>query len=74
VNLLVQHKILKKKTLYEFLLRVMDLRNCIPFASQEDSNELTYSPELVVGLFRRTVYTELRDTTLRHEMRKHWTM
>lgn len=55
----------------DFLLRVMDLRNRILFASQEDSNELKYSPELVAGLFRRTVYTGLRDTTLRHEMRKH---
>ena len=55
----------------DFLLRVMDLRNRIMFASQEDSNELKYSPELVAGLFRRTVYTGLRDTTLRHEMRKH---
>jgi hypothetical protein len=25
----------------------------------------------VAGLFKRTVYTGLRDTTLRHEMRKH---
>jgi hypothetical protein len=60
-----------KESPNDFLLRFMDLRNCILFASQEDSNELKYSPELVAGLFRRTVYTGLRDTTLRHEMRKH---
>ena len=49
----------------------MDLRNYILFAPQENSSELKYSPELVAGLFRRTVYTGLRDRTLRHEMRKH---
>uniref|UniRef100_A0A8W8NPX7 CCHC-type domain-containing protein n=1 Tax=Magallana gigas TaxID=29159 RepID=A0A8W8NPX7_MAGGI len=60
-----------KETPNDFLLRVMDLRNRILFASQEDSHELKYSPELVAGLFRRTVYTGLRDTTLRHEMKAH---
>jgi hypothetical protein len=49
----------------------MDLRNCIRFASQEDSNALKYSPELVDGICRRTVYTGLRNPKLRHEMIKH---
>lgn len=60
-----------KETPNDFLLRVMDLRNRIFFASQEDSHELKYSPEVVAGLFRRTVYTGLRDTTLRHKMNAH---
>lgn len=60
-----------KETPNDFLLRVMDLRNRLFFASQEDSHELKYSPEVVAGLFRRTVYTGLRDTTLRHEMNAH---
>jgi predicted secreted protein len=60
-----------KESPNDFLLRVMDIRNRILFAYPEDSKELKYSPELVAGLFRRTVYTGLRDRTLRHEMRTH---
>jgi hypothetical protein len=58
-----------KETSSEFLIRSMDLRNKILFASQENSDELKYSPDLVHKLFSRTVQTGLRDQVLRQEMK-----
>ena len=53
----------------EFLMRCLDLRNKILFASRESSSELKYSTELVKGLFQRTVYTGLQDLSVRQEFR-----
>jgi hypothetical protein len=58
-----------KETSSEFLIRSMDLRNKTLFASQENSDELKYSPDLVHKLFSRTVQTGLRDQVLRQEMK-----
>ena len=59
-----------KETSSEFLMRSMDLRNKILFASQESSDELKYSPDLVHKLFARTVQTGLRDIVIRQEMKQ----
>lgn len=58
-----------KETGSEFLMRTMDLRNKILFASLENSDELKYSPDLVYKLFARTVQTGFRDQILRQEMK-----
>ena len=59
-----------KETSSEFLMRSMDLRNKILFASQERSDELKYSPDLVHKLFARTVQTGLRDIVIWQEMKQ----
>ena len=59
-----------KETSSEFLMRSMDLRNKILFGSQESSDELKYSPDLVHKLFARTVQTGLRDIIIRQEMKQ----
>lgn len=58
-----------KETGSEFLMRTMDLRNKILFASLENSDELKYSPDFVYKLFARTVQTGFRDQILRQEMK-----
>lgn len=55
----------------EFLMRTLDIRNKILFSSQETASELKYDPVLVNGLFRRTIYTGLRDLAIRQEFRSH---
>ena len=58
-----------KETSTEFLMRTMDLRNKILFASQESSDELKYSPELLHKRFARIFQNGLRETIIRQEMK-----
>lgn len=58
-----------KETGSEFLMRTMDLRNKISFASLENSDELKYSPDLLYKLFARTVQTGFRDQILLQELK-----
>lgn len=53
----------------EFLMRTLDLRNKILFASKEATSELKYDPILVKGFFLRTVYTGLQELPVRQEFR-----
>ena len=54
----------------DFLIRAMNLRNKI-LCEAEDSSEpqYSYTPELVDGLFSRSVQTGLKDLSIRQEFR-----
>ena len=54
----------------DFLIRAMDLRNKILLDS-DDTSELKYDPELVHGLFCRSVQTGLRDMCVRQEFKTY---
>lgn len=58
-----------KELATDFLMRALDLRQKVIFASKESSDDLKYSPELVLGLFNRTVFTGLSNTTIRQEFK-----
>ena len=52
-----------------FLLRALDLRQKILFASQEADTNLKYDPDLVQGMFLRTIETGLRDDNILMKLR-----
>ena len=52
----------------EFLMRALGLRQKVLFASSEKGAGLTYSPELVNGMFKHAVYTGFLDDSIRHEI------
>ena len=52
-----------------FLLRALDLRQKILFASQEADTSLKYDPGLVQGMFLRTIETGLRDDIILMKLR-----
>ena len=55
-----------------FLIRAMDCRQKIIFACREESeNDLRYSPNLVTGLFRRSVETGLLSDAIRGRKRPY---
>ena len=55
-----------KEDASSYLIRCMDTRQKILFAcKEEDENDLKYSPELVQGLFKWSVVTELINDTIR---------
>ena len=58
------------ETAQEFLMRVMNLRQKVIFASQEDQSTLKYDHHLVQSTFLQTVATGLTGV-LRGEMRQH---
>eukprot|EP00794_Sanderia_malayensis_P020673 gene20673-22711_t len=53
-----------KETPEAFLLRALDLRQKVLFASKEAAATLKYDPELVQGMFLRSVETGLRDDNI----------
>ena len=52
----------------EFFMRTMDQRNKILFTSQESSDELQDSPDILHNLFARIFQTGLRETIIRRGM------
>ena len=55
-----------------FLIRAMDCRQKIIFACREEAeNDLRYSPNLVTGLFRRSVETGLLSDAIRGRIRPY---
>ena len=52
----------------EFLMRALGLRQKVLFASTEKGAGLTYSVELVNGMFKHAVYTGFLDDSIRHEI------
>ena len=52
----------------EFLMRCLGLRQRVLFASSERGTGLTYSPELVQGMFKHALFTGFIDDTIRHEL------
>ena len=61
----------QKETSQAFLLRALDLRQKVIFASQEADSLLRYEPGLVQQMFRHSVLTGLRSDAIRMELRQH---
>lgn len=57
----------KNETACDYLMRAMDIRNKILFASKEDGATIKYDAELVNALFTRSVPTGLQDSEIRTE-------
>ena len=53
-----------KESAQQFLLRLLDSRNKVLFASQEEGSQFEYSQKLVQNTFIKSLETGLRDETL----------
>lgn len=60
-----------KETPQNFLLRAMDLRQKILFASQEADSSLKYDPVLVQSLFMHTVLTGLQSDNIKGDLQPY---
>ena len=60
-----------KESPQAFLLRALDLRQKVIFASQEADSPLCYEPQLVQQMFRHSVLTGLRSDAIKMELRPH---
>lgn len=58
----------QKESASHFLVRMLELRQKVLFASQEAGSGLKYDPTLVQSMTRRTLLTGLRDDAVRSEM------
>ena len=61
----------QKETPQNFLLRTMDLRQKILFASQEAESGLKYDPTLVQSLFMHTVLTGLQSDSVKSDLQPY---
>lgn len=60
-----------RETPVQFLVRVMDLRQQIHFASERTDSGLKYSPELIQNQFLQTILTGLQDDTIRTDLKPY---
>lgn len=60
-----------KETPQNFLIRAMDLRQKILFASQEADSSLKYDPVLVQSLFMHTVLTGLQSDNIKGDLQPY---
>lgn len=60
-----------KETPQNFLIRAMDLRQKILFASQEADSSLKYDPALVQSLFMHTVLTGLQNDNIKSDLQPY---
>ncbi len=60
-----------KETPQNFLIRVLDLRQNILFASQEAESSLKYDPILVQNMFLHTVLTGLQNDYIRGDLKPY---
>lgn len=60
-----------KETPQSFLIRAMDLRQKILFASQEVESSLKYDPALVQSLFMHTVLTGLQNDNIKSDLQPY---
>lgn len=60
-----------KETPQNFLIRAMDLRQKILFASQEVESSLKYDPALVQSLFMHTVLTGLHNDNIKSDLQPY---
>lgn len=60
-----------KETPQNFLIRAMDLRQKILFASQEAESSLKYDPALVQSLFMHTVLTGLQNDNIKTDLQPY---
>ena len=49
-------------------MRALGLRQKVLFASTRKGAGLTYSVDLVIGMFKHAVYTGFLDDSIRHEI------
>lgn len=62
-----------KETPQSFLVRCLDLRQKILFASQEADSSLKYDPNLVQSMFLHTILTGLQNDSIRGDLRPYLT-
>lgn len=62
-----------KETPLNFLIRCLDLRQKILFASQEAESSLKYDPVLVQSMFLHTVLTGLQNDNIRSDLKPYLT-
>lgn len=62
-----------KETPQSFLVRCLDLRQKILFASQEAESSLKYDPKLVQSMFLHTILTGLQNDSVRGDLRPYLT-
>ena len=60
---------LPKETLQDFLIRALDLRQQVLFASQAEGGTIKYEPSLVHPLFLHAVETGLQDESVLNKLR-----
>ena len=60
-----------KESSQAFLLKALDLRQKVIFASQEAESGLCYDRMLVHNMFRHTILTGLRNDNIKSELRPH---
>ena len=60
-----------KESAQQFLLRLLDFRNKVIFASQEEESQFEYSLKLVQNTFLKSLETGLRDEALVTNLRPH---
>lgn len=60
-----------KETPQSFLVRCLDLRQKILFASQEAESSLKYDPKLVQSMFLHTILTGLQNDSVRGDLRPY---
>lgn len=60
-----------KETPQKFLIRALDLRQKILFASQEAESSLKYDPVLVQSMFLHTVLTGLQNDSIRSDLQPY---
>ena len=60
-----------KESAQQFLLRLLDFRNKVIFASQEEESQFEYSLKLVQNTFLKSLKTDLRDEGLVTNLRAH---
>jgi hypothetical protein len=60
-----------KESPQNFLIRAMDLRQKILFASQEADSSLKYDPALVQSLFMHTVLTGLQSDNIKSDLQPY---
>lgn len=60
-----------KETPQNFLIKAMDLRQKIFFASQEANSSLKYDPALVQSLFMHTVLTGLQNDNIKSDVQPY---
>ncbi len=67
---LLTHAVQEPKEMpVQFLIRTMDLRQKVMFASERAKVELMYNPELIQSQFLQTVLTGLQDDAVRADIK-----
>ena len=63
--------LITKEKLQEFLIRLLDLKQKVLFASQETDSELKYDPTLVHSMFVHSFSLGLQNENIKIEMKPY---